>query len=112
MISTGLRPHESASRPENSSITTLPAANTPSAVPANAPSRRSTSSTNSGTSDTRTPNTAQPLANDDPSAARYARCRSASRSVKSETSSSTRAASVEFRRNHHTISTATSNSAA
>jgi hypothetical protein len=66
----GLRPMLSASRPDSSSTAALPAANTASETPANPESRRSTSTTKSGISDMRTPNTAQPLAKLDVSAAR------------------------------------------
>ena len=49
------RPIESTSRPENTSTVTVPAAKTDSATPARDPAWCSTSTTNSGTSETRTP---------------------------------------------------------
>ena len=69
-MATGLRPRVSAIRPDRNSIAALPAANTDIEMPATAALCSSASMTNTGTSEIRTPNTAQPFANPDASAAR------------------------------------------
>jgi hypothetical protein len=66
----GRRPTRSVIRPLTVSVIPLPAANTASAIPLHDSGCRSTSTTSSGTSATRTPNTVQPLAKPATSAAR------------------------------------------
>ena len=66
----GRRPRRSARRPAVTRVIALPAAKTDSAIPPHDSGRPRASTTKSGTSATRTPNTAQPLAN---AAARAAR---------------------------------------
>ena len=73
----GRRPTESATLPENCRLDAVPAAATASATPATQVSS-CTATANCGTTATRTPKLAQPLANAEARAARYAESRSPS----------------------------------
>jgi hypothetical protein len=76
-MTTGRLPRRSESPLVASSMAPSPTANTVSAIPAHSGSRPSATATNSGTSATRTPCTAHPVARPELSAARYIGRRSA-----------------------------------
>src|ERR1700758_5005464 len=75
------RPARSDRYPLGITAETFPTANVANANPAMLAPRPNTSVTNSGTSAIRSPNTDQPVAKFDSSAARYAFCRKATRTV-------------------------------